>query len=160
MGKGASFLGAISRLVFFSCLYSLNRQSFAGNSDDWPVVPIFGRRKRPRQAFYASPSQDICGTGQKEIQKNKFQKKNNFSPIKVEDDISLADFDNDNAFQKDIQRMEPAANQFGGNRWQQRKTDLSQIQSPIKKPTSIIPLQRHPRWLSVLLVNFSTSSDT
>ena len=135
-----------------------------GNENDWPMVPIFGRRKRPRQAFYASPSQDSC-KGEHSLQKqlnianqsnqsyqcnqnnqgNQSGCKQQLSAVQIEYDISLADLDNDYEFQKDGDHMGSNSSEFGGETLLQRNTIYQRLPMQQRQQIQKIPLQKHPR---------------
>ena len=111
------------------------------------MVPIFGRRKRPRQAFYASPSQDICkaeGVAQKqannechENSSNQFRYKTQSSAAQIEDDNLLDDFNCEDTCQNNGHSTSKDSSQCYSGDWFTR--------SPINQTYQNIPLHKHPR---------------
>ena len=133
-----------------------------GIGSNWPIVPIFGRRKRPRQAFYASPSQDLYKT--EDIVQNYSNSKIDGSRSKaftyesqsiatqMEDDISLADFDYEDTLQSQSARTKEKQTAFNCSNWSKRNMIDQRAQNNFVRPqiqskasAQTIPLQKHPR---------------
>ena len=75
-----------------------------GGGNDWPVVPIFGRRKRARQAIYAEPSQDLKYNSNQENKQFGQNKRSSVgfgksgSDVSFDENIVLDDLENDDLF--------------------------------------------------------------
>ena len=75
-----------------------------GGGNDWPVVPIFGRRKRARQAIYAEPSQDLKYNSNQENKQFGQNKRRSVgfgksgSDVSFDENVVLDDFENDDLF--------------------------------------------------------------
>lgn len=120
---------------------------FSGNGNDWPIVPIFGRRKRPRQAFYASPTQDICKTDQparRQVKNDQLAYQKHFNPIKMDEDVHLADLDVDVVIPRDtVGALDRRVNQNGDKLQMNSFRQRSEVAG--RKAAQNIQLQKHPR---------------
>ena len=126
------------------------------------MVPIFGRRKRPRQAFYASPSQDIYQTQnvvQEQTSNKSYRNKNSqfrcstqSNTITAEEDISLDDLDYEDTSHSSFEKAKEGVNQFNSNNWKMpgtlnHRSQNTSFKAPSNsnKLTQNISLQKHPR---------------
>ena len=115
------------------------------------MVPIFGRRKRPRQAFFAGPSQEPSTTMSSPSNKHVASYSGGYGHKKELDDLDQFEFEKDDMDllgvetpSSSTQRMGHKSNSNKENVSWSRKDTKYQNQ-PFQRKSTNIPLQSHPR---------------
>ena len=116
------------------------------------MVPIFGRRKRPRQAFFAGPSQETSTTMSSPPNKLVPSYSSGYGHQKEPEDIDQFEFEKDDMDllgvemtpSSSAQRMDHKSKSNKENVSWSRKDTKHQHQPLLRKSTNI-PLQSHPR---------------